>query len=408
MSTLAPAIDARLARAVAVTGRLRDRLDGAARPLRGLGRGIDFLARGVHHVWRNRRYLSAYKLLNMAAVNLCFKLKTERVIGRPYKMKIESTNICNTRCQLCPTGLGYHGRHKGRMGLSQFQALVERFRHHLVALDLSMWGDPLIVPDIYHMVRYAHDRRIWTYLSSNLHAFRPDKQHAEKLIDSGLDQLTCSLHGASQRTFELYQPGKDFDTAVAKVRHLIAVRDRLGSRTPDVQLNFVVTRHNEHERAAFETLSADLGCHAVFSLAALNTRMVNRNREMVELNLAEDVKRQRIREHIDHWLPRDERYVLDAYLEMRDHDVDPERYNGSKVYDCSWPWRQAVINWDGTVATCCGSFSSAEDMGNIFEQSFAQVWNGPRYRAARRSFSKRIPAGEADDNPCARCPGFLL
>ncbi|MFN7139880.1 MAG: FkbM family methyltransferase, partial [Limisphaerales bacterium] len=36
-------------------------------------------------------------------------------------------------------------------------------------------------PDIYRMIRYAHDRGIWTYLSSNLHAFKPEKGQAEEL-----------------------------------------------------------------------------------------------------------------------------------------------------------------------------------------------------------------------------------
>ena len=48
------------------------------------------------HVLRNRRYLTVTKLVNIALINLQFAMKWERVIGMPYRMKIESTNICNT------------------------------------------------------------------------------------------------------------------------------------------------------------------------------------------------------------------------------------------------------------------------------------------------------------------------
>ena len=171
MTALNLLVERPLRRTVALTGWLK------AQPVRWrpLGRAlsaVDFIARGVFHVWRQRRYLTLYKLCNMALVNLQFRLKTERVVGRPYRMKIEPTNICNTKCQLCPTGVGLQGRSKGKMTFERFKGLIDQMRHHLVAIDLSMWGDPLIVPDLCRMIRYGHDRRIWTYISSNLHAYK--------------------------------------------------------------------------------------------------------------------------------------------------------------------------------------------------------------------------------------------
>jgi radical SAM protein with 4Fe4S-binding SPASM domain len=39
------------------------------------------------------------------------------------------------------------------------------------------------------------------------------------------------------------------------------------------------------------------------------------------------------------------------------------------------------------------------DMGNVFESSFEEVWNGPRFRAFRRLIrqNRRLPI-------CHRCP----
>ncbi len=369
---------------------------------------VDWLARGVFHVWRQRRYLTFYKLFNIGLVNLQFKLKTERVVGHPYRMKIESTNICNTKCQLCPTGIGLQGRPKGKMSLDEFKGLIKRVKRHLVSLDLSMWGDPLIVPDICEMIRYAHSKRIWTYISSNLHAYKPQRADCEALVRSGLDMLTCSLHGASQQTYEIYQPGKSFDEAVAKVRHIVATRDRLGAKTPVVQLNFVVTRHNEHEVDDFRQLAADLGCQAVFSPPSMNMRFVGRDKHLVDLGLGEDLKLRKRREHLKEWLPRNREYVLEPYQSILDGEYDGDQWNGSKIYNCDWPWRQSVINWDGQVVTCCGSFDPRYDMGNVNDTRFGKIWNGKKYRMARRSFKHRLRVDQATDNPCATCPGFML
>jgi len=407
MSAISLQLDRQLARTVRFTGWLKSKW---ARPrlIAKVMDGVDFVARGVHYVWRNRRYLTTIKLLNMAMINIQFKMKTERVWGRPYRMKIESTNICNTKCQLCPTGLNMGGRAKGKMDFAQYSKLINELKHTLLALDLSMWGDPLIVPDIYKMIRFAHDKGIWTYISSNLHAFKPDKGQAEALIESGLDMMTCSLHGASQKTFEIYQPGKDFKTAVDKVRHIVETKKRMKSATPAIQLNFVVTKHNEHEIGQFQELADELGCKAVFSTAALNTRFLDRDKQLQPLGLAPDILKKKIENHVRDWLPQNKQYVLSAYEKIAAGEVTEESFNGQKIYNCSWPWQSSVINWDGEVVTCCGSWDPTEDMGNVFEQPFKKIWNSEKYRMSRRSFKKKLSPQQAKDNPCATCPGFML
>ena len=428
MTVLSTSLDRGLHRTVRLTGRWRRRRDRAAQsavrrlidPLRPLARGVDFAARAVYYAWRNRRYLTPVKVANIALVNLELALKRERVLGLPYDVKIEPTNICNTRCQLCPTGQGLKGRPKGRMDFERYTKLVDQWKWRLFKVDLSMWGDPLVAPDIHRMIRYAHDRGVWTYISSNLHAFRleprkqrdgsiQEKDDAQRLIESGLDMLTCSLHGASQETFAIYQPGKDYELTLAKVRHIVETKKRLGSLTPAIQLNFVVTRHNEHEIDQFRELAESLDCKPVFSTASMNMRFLDRDKKLVTLGLSDDLLAKKVKDRLDDWLPKNADYVLPQYAEIRKTgEARGDQYNGHKPVRCDWPWRQTVVNWDGQVVTCCGSFEPEFDMGEAFETSFRKVWNSEKYRLARRSFKKRLTAEQSQDNPCAECPGFML
>src|SRR5690606_29842543 len=119
------------------------------------------------------------------------------------------------------------------------------------------------------------------------------KTQAELLVESGLDLMTCSLHGATQETYEMYQPGKNFDDAVAKIRQIIETRDRLGSATPQLQLNFVVMKQNEHEIEAFQKLADSLGCKAIFSMPSANVRFQDKDKNLVSLGLADDVVEQK-------------------------------------------------------------------------------------------------------------------
>lgn len=401
-------INASLARTVAYTGKLKSH-STTFKPYAWFAATVDFFARALFYAWRNRRYLTVVKLWNMALINVQFYFKTEHVYGMPYKMKIESTNICNTKCQLCPTGLGIQGRPKGSMKFEQYEKLIKQLKPTLHSLDLSMWGDPLIVPDIYKMIRHAHDNGIWTYISSNLHAFKPGKGQAEELVKSGLDLMTCSLHGASQETYECYQPGKNLGESIEKIKSIIKTRDAMGSPTPQVQLNFVVTKKNEHEREAFQQLADELGCKTVFSNASFNIRFQDKDTKLQPLGLAPDLLKKKIKDHVEEWIPEDRTFTLPQYEDIvNDKNIKSEDYNGHKTMNCDWPWRLSVINWDGEISTCCGSFEQADDMGNVFEHDFKKVWNSKKYRDSRRSFKHKLSAQDSKDNPCANCPGYML
>ena len=52
---------------------------------------------------------------------------------------------------------------------------------------------------------------------------------------------------------------------------------------------------------------------------------------------------------------------------------------------CLLPWFSLYITVDGNVRPCC-SFGEGETLvlGNLFEQSFAEIWNGEKYRKLRQ------------------------
>jgi MoaA/NifB/PqqE/SkfB family radical SAM enzyme len=47
---------------------------------------------------------------------------------------------------------------------------------------------------------------------------------------------------------------------------------------------------------------------------------------------------------------------------------------------CLLPWFQAIISWDGDYRVC-----SLHTLGNLREQSFAEIYNSPKMQAIRRS-----------------------
>jgi hypothetical protein len=64
---------------------------------------------------------------------------------------------------------------------------------------------------------------------------------------------------------------------------------------------------------------------------------------------------------------------------------------------CKYPWDYLLIRGDGQVRICCGGLPG--ESGNILEDGFWSVWNGPVRRQMRRSVNTAVI-----DEDCYYCP----
>lgn len=53
---------------------------------------------------------------------------------------------------------------------------------------------------------------------------------------------------------------------------------------------------------------------------------------------------------------------------------------------CTYPFNSAQISMQGEVFVCCPPWCRSYSFGNIYEQSFDEIWNGERAREFRRQF----------------------
>ncbi len=56
---------------------------------------------------------------------------------------------------------------------------------------------------------------------------------------------------------------------------------------------------------------------------------------------------------------------------------------------CRFPFSVAEIDWDGNVYGCCAAYFIGYSFGNIFEQSFDEIWNGEKAQNFRQQFIDR-------------------
>jgi MoaA/NifB/PqqE/SkfB family radical SAM enzyme len=202
------------------------------------------------------------KTLNIVAAELERRLRRTTLRSRPYFYYVDPCDACNLRCPLCATGNG--SKHvRGMLSLDEYKAIFAKIAPYAVEVGLYSWGEPLLNKAIFDMIRHTADHGIRPILSSNLSLRIPNL--GERLVAAGTGKLIVSLDGTTAESYERYRVRGDFELVLANMREIVAARRRMGSKTPIVEWQFVVFKHNEHERAVACAMARELGVELRFA-----------------------------------------------------------------------------------------------------------------------------------------------
>jgi MoaA/NifB/PqqE/SkfB family radical SAM enzyme len=183
------------------------------------------------------RNASLRKVRNWLAVEAGIALRRTEPWGLPTYAQIEPSSRCNLRCTYCPVGTETGST--GHMDAALFRDFVDQVQDHALVLALWGWGEPFVCPSVCEMIAYAHAKGIRVLSSTNGHLF-VKREHADGVVRSGLDALIVSLSGTTQEAYRRFRAGR-LETALDGVREIVAAKRRRGSRTPHVQISFIVT-----------------------------------------------------------------------------------------------------------------------------------------------------------------------
>jgi pyruvate-formate lyase-activating enzyme len=315
--------------------------------------------------------LTAKRLLNLYLLRFEGARLRTRLVSYPIKLTVEPTNTCNLRCPACFTGDGQVGRVRGMLPLGLYRRLLDELGDYLFQIEFANWGEPLLNKSSFTMFREAKERGLSTMTSTHL-SLPFDADRAAELVSSGLDILGVSLDGARQESYERYRVRGAFETVLHNCRLVQEAKRRLGSPTPRMVWEFHVFAHNAGEVEAARSMATELG---------------------MEIEVEKG------------WTVGGE-WDAGGPWQFHTGELTP--------FPCLFLWHFAVVNNDGGVSPCCGSFYREDDMGRLAlgpgtpgETTFRAVWNGPRFREARRLYRARRGTGEARSHICFDCPNTI-
>ncbi|MGA1978572.1 MAG: radical SAM/SPASM domain-containing protein [Bacteroidales bacterium] len=291
------------------------------------------------------------------------------VLAMPVALSAELTNKCNLACPECDNGAGLMTRAKGFMSLELFDKIISELGSCLYNINLYFQGEPMLHPQFFCFI--AKSRKISTVVSTNGHFL--NEENADKLACSGLNQLVVSLDGMDQVTYSSYRINGDFDTVISGIRN-VSEAVRRNNSTMKMVIQFLVSRKNEHQISQARRFAK--GMNALLRLKSM--QIINNNTH-------------------GEWLPlkaKFSRYENKCNLYTLKNDL-PGR--------CARLWSSPVITWDGMVLPCCFDKDARYVMGDLNEESFRDIWDGPRYRL----FRKRILSGRHAIDICGNCTSGL-
>lgn len=349
--------------------------------------GLLKVRRAWLHIPRAGRYLrpvlrhgTPRKVANMLFAEAEMRLKRTTLRSRPYYYLIDVCNVCTLRCPLCPTGNETIARKQGFMSLAEYRQILDKIKEYALVVSLYNHGEPFLNREVFDIIETTAQSNIATNLSSNFNW--PVPVDPKNIVRSGLEYITASIDGTTQATYQQYRVRGQIDEAFENVCALLAARKELRSRTPFVEWQFLVFKHNEHELARARELADELGVDLLrFVSPAVDPAFYKET------------------EFWERWMPENP-----LFLE-RNPAIARER---GYIHDrpCFYVYRSMVIAPGGGAKSCCFTHDTAHDFGNLLTSGVDEIWNNTQYRSARMLFRKRPPAEPRVSVVCDGCELF--
>ncbi len=316
----------------------------------------------------------------------------------PRTLYLETTNRCDSKCQTCIRTFQTLEPPKD-LTLHELRGIVDQFPV-LDRVVLHGIGEPLLNPELFAMVTYLKAKGATVLFNSD--AITLTTARARRLIETGLDEYRVSMDAATPETYLKIRGVPRFDRVIANLRSLVALERELGRSTPRVSMWFTAMKANLEELPAFVRLAAEVGVGEVYvqrlvfnglglAVEGQSLHRALQEREQTLIGEAEKVAEA-------------ERIALRAsgmttpLQSLTGPDEARRPWAG-----CQRPWALSYVTANGHVLPCCISPWTAKDyagliLGNALEQSFAEIWNGERYRRFRTDFETDVPP-----DPCRGC-----
>lgn len=325
------------------------------------------------------------KAWNKKQAQIAWKKGKVKVKHFPLVVYLEATSVCNLSCPMCPVA----------MGVSEYQYeekfldldFIQRLKPVLEYAQrcfLSGGGEPFLHPKFFELAKEVKQLKLEVILNTN--GTLIDSACAKELVELELDCLSFSIDAINPDTYRRIRRGAELEQVVEAIKLLGEEKKKQGKSKPYLNMQFTLFKENLKELDKVVEFASSLGINhlvveplsPIFSFDAKYQDFFQKNYVPADAELMsrlENLKKDALGKRL---------IFTSTYLEGK-----------KRIKRCPQPWINFGVRTNGRIFLCCGT---AEFMGTLKEAGFEQIWNGDKYKEAR----KRISQGKYP-NYCQLC-----
>jgi len=291
----------------------------------------------------------------MVSIKLFEQLKKIKLIRRfalqrkisfdfPIRFNIEPTNYCNLRCSMCPRELN---RPLGYMDVALFEKIIDEsvLSGRRLIITLNKDGEPLLHPELPKMIKYAKEGKAAYKINFYTNGILLTETKSLELMKSGLDTIHISIDAFTKETYKKIKNSQMLEVVEENVKRLVVLKKRFRSKWPLVVVKILQSPDTQSEIKPFMNKWKGIA-------------------DFVEIG---------------------EFHTWDGTLNGSSSFNPSNSPNGINRYPCTFLWYNPVILWDGRVTICCVDYQGKGIIGDIKENTLAEIWQGDALQKIRRA-----------------------
>jgi MoaA/NifB/PqqE/SkfB family radical SAM enzyme len=299
----------------------------------------------------------------------------------PQTVHFDLANACNTRCTTCWD----HSPHlvaarvpsaiwkRKQLPFDRFKATLDALiaMGGLEAIILSGMGEPLLNPEVYAMIAYAHEAGLGVTIITNLLLLDQERAFA---TDGTLELLT-SINGVTQPVWHAFHAHPRADGWETLLRQLSGLRER-GFKPKHVQ---VINNQNFHELVEMVHFAHEYPAQRInFKFASLTN-----GTEAVALTPAQ--KAELLEDLIPRAMGFARAYGIPTDLDAFAMQVDPGSHRTAPMEEigCFMGFLYSRVTVEGDVLFCCNAKVKVTALPEEGEVDFAGMWRGSSWQGLR-------------------------
>jgi radical SAM protein with 4Fe4S-binding SPASM domain len=287
-------------------------------------------------------------------------------IPEPKSIQLEPTTKCNLHCFTCTRHTFPPSRLNRSLTLDEFKYITESIPS-LKKIKIQGMGEPFLNPHFWGILEYGILNGIKFKTVTN--GTMINEGNARSILECCTD-IVVSLDSAAKKQYETIRKGANYEKVINGIRLLVNMKKELKS-TCKVRVSFVVTHLNYEELSGYFELCEGMGVDIAGVVEVENWLVPIQDQYPENRRFIENSRK--MRDKISECIIQHKNKIQIAYS-------GSER----RMRSCMWPKTSCFLTVDGYVTPCCiRPDPTVINFGNIFKNSFSEIWNSKKYKEFR-------------------------